>query len=121
MGKLRSLKDVYKKLTVKSLKKTIDIFMDMKDEIGMAKPALADAELIISEFRNAASMAIIGVQRGICALDGSLFPEMEKDLLNVIAAHEKLWLSRNRPGGLRESTGRLLNSLEYITGVNSNI
>ncbi|MDZ7684981.1 MAG: hypothetical protein U5O39_08215 [Gammaproteobacteria bacterium] len=40
--------------------------------------------------------------------------ELREELLRAIGEHERLWLARNRPGGLAESTGHLRHSLAAL-------
>ena len=60
--------------------------------------------LIRSEFRNAVDMALVALHRGLL-IQGQ--HERAPSLANIKKQHRALWLSRNRPGGLRESLSRL--------------
>ena len=66
-----------------------------------------EASLIEEEFRQAASMLRHAVRRGRWVLEPGV-GEMERkalgtDLSEIIANHSRLWLARNRPGGLEDS------------------
>lgn len=83
---------------------------DLKD----AQMAVPDGELIRDEFANIARMAILACMLGKArlALIGSRDisgqkAEMREILRKIISEHERLWLARNKPGGLADSKQRL--------------
>jgi hypothetical protein len=44
--------------------------------------------------------------------------ELARELKQIIAAHKKCWLARNRPGGLDDSVARLADNFrEYLPTV----
>jgi hypothetical protein len=68
-----------------------------------------DADLIRDEIRNAAAMLKYAThrgrsQRGDERIDCDLLANERKA---IAAEHQRLWLVRNRPGGLRDSLTRL--------------
>jgi hypothetical protein len=66
----------------------------------------AEQHLITDELRNAAQMLRFCVEIGRSKL---ALPVCRKiDLSGLIAEHRRLWLARNRPGGLEDSAGRLM-------------
>ena len=58
-------------------------------------------------------MAVHGCRRGLLALETSarkvaaIKRDLDRDLVAIIREHRRLWHARNRPGGFRESVGRL--------------
>ncbi len=81
-----------------------------------AKPRLIDSELLIDEMRGSAEM----IRMGLVNLRRALAPD-EADcmalrtlVLRVIGAHERLWLARNRAGGLAESAEYFRNVLKEL-------
>lgn len=71
-------------------------------EIHLLKMRREDAELIKSEFANAAAMLLYACRKG----RGEAMPaEVEQ----IIQLHRQCWLARNRPGGLEESVGKIRN------------
>jgi hexosaminidase len=86
-----------------------------------------DATLLGDELRNAVALVQVlsADARARLAGDGSIASVAESTrshlrarLEPVIAEHERLWLARNRPGGLRESRAWLEHLAEvYATGV----
>ncbi|MGZ6930150.1 MAG: family 20 glycosylhydrolase [Acidimicrobiia bacterium] len=86
-----------------------------------------DAALVVAELRNA--MALVRVlaadacarlagDGSLAAVDAATRGELALRLAPVIAEHDRLWLARNRPGGLRESRAWLEHlRTAYETGV----
>jgi hypothetical protein len=77
--------------------------------LDSAQMECADAEIVKGEVRNTAAMLKLGAARGRWKLDAK--SEDAKDLKSrfekVIAEHRRLWLARNRPGGLTDRVSRL--------------
>jgi hypothetical protein len=71
-----------------------------------------DANLIKDEFTNAAALLRHACNRGLKMLEkygtgATGYPEQElnsliKDAEKIIKEHKRIWLARNRPGGLEE-------------------
>jgi hypothetical protein len=80
--------------------------MTRLDGARMGRP---DAGVIGEEYRNAARMLVHGCQRGRWLLDKSAEDavELAAGMREIIGHHRRLWLARNRVGGLQDSTGRL--------------
>lgn len=77
--------------------------------IKKAKPSADDGQLIKEEIDTGLEIAKFATQRAKAILwpkkaDKS---ELKHKLEHIIRLHEELWLSRNRHGGLRESSDRL--------------
>jgi hypothetical protein len=85
---------------------TIDATMAPLASATLSRP---DAELIRDELRNAAALAKHGARCGRWRKDpASESPkELAAELRQIIAEHKRLWLARNRPGGLSDSCARL--------------
>lgn len=66
----------------------------------------ADAKLIQDEFRNAAAMLKLACRRGLALIECRSLAANE--VAPVVEEHRRLWLARNREGGLRESVARLV-------------
>jgi hexosaminidase len=70
----------------------------------------SDAEIIRSEMLLSARMLQHACRRGICAKSTSGAREindLKEDLLAIMQDYRKLWLIRNRPGGLSDSMRRM--------------
>ncbi len=63
--------------------------------LGNARMQRADAALIQAEFSNAARMLTWACDRGL---------GVRRDAQEILTEHRRLWLARNRPGGLADST-----------------
>lgn len=79
--------------------------LETLDRSRMQRP---DAELIKAEFMNNASMALWACERGIGVLSGTIAEDKVRQALasgmkTILADHRRLWLARNREGGLGES------------------
>ena len=95
---------------------TIEEYDEAERRIAAAVAALEraqmdrlDAELIKSELRNAAAMLAHACRRGRWLRDPTREDRaaLIADIERIIAEHRRLWLARNREGGLRDSVGRL--------------
>jgi hexosaminidase len=106
---------IVEKLNIKDLESCLNSFRELRDALSYESKGGADRKLSKEELLNAMRMAELGVNKGICGLGGKVDKtQMKKDLLKIISMHEKLWLSRNRIGGLNESSGRLRNLMKHL-------
>lgn len=115
-----------KDLTITNLRNTeaeIDAALKVLED---ANPQCADADIVIAEIEQAAALAKHAVHLGIERLQvksrQTLDISHEKrrklahELQKIIDNHKKLWIIRNRPGGLQESAGRMQNLHDYYLG-----
>lgn len=80
----------------------------LEPQIDRAQMDRPDAQLIKDELRNAFAMLRFGCRRGKMRLDQSEDrASLARDMQHIIAEHKRLWLARNRPGGLKDSVGRM--------------
>lgn len=77
--------------------------------LGKAKMERPDAQLIVDEVRNALAMLKQACRRGRWRIDHSLEHQnaIEDGLRAIIDEHARLWMARNRWGGLNDSIKRL--------------
>jgi hexosaminidase len=103
----------YPGLTAADLKQAlaaIDRAVSGLDKARMERP---DAMLIVQEYQNTARLLRHACKRGLLALEkdadraAALRRELGEDLSHIIREYRRLWLARNRPGGLVDSVGRL--------------
>lgn len=71
-----------------------------------------DADLILQEYQFTARLLRHACRRGLLAFDtleerDELQRELDQDMLEIIREYERLWLARNRRGGLADSVARL--------------
>ena len=103
-------KKILKNIRVAQLKKCITKFNELQKKIIKCRPDTSDKKIILDEINNGIEMAKYGLARGIAALTGKLDKKsMKRDLKKITATHKKMWLARNRDGGLEESLSRLEN------------
>ncbi|MHC4459818.1 MAG: beta-N-acetylhexosaminidase [Planctomycetota bacterium] len=115
----------YAKLNIDNLRKTRDYIDKAVLPLRRAKMGRADAQQIIDEVSNAAwllrhacSLAIARLQTKdgrISNIPQNVRKELANDLEKIISEHKRLWLLRNRKGGLADSTARMENILELYS------
>ena len=98
----------------------VDDCLKKLDEVAAilpgARPQIPDAELLLEELHGAVTM----IRMGLINLRRALSPAEADNstlrtlLLRVIGTHERLWLARNRVGGLAESAGYFRNILKEL-------
>jgi hypothetical protein len=71
-----------------------------------------DATLVTDEFANVARLLVHACVRGQWRLkppakDGAVKAALAGDLRMILGEHRRLWMARNRPGGLQDSARRL--------------
>jgi hypothetical protein len=83
------------------------------EPLGKARMRRADAALIVAEYENTARLMRHACLRGqfIVGQEGMAGvptrSALNDDLRDVMREYERIWLARNRPGGLADSVGRL--------------
>ncbi|HZC26443.1 MAG TPA: glycoside hydrolase, partial [Actinopolymorphaceae bacterium] len=95
--------------TLRLAEAAIDEALPLLDAAECGAP---DAELIAAEFRHTARMLRHACRRGLLAVGAvedtdPVRRELAADLEELITEYRRLWLLRNRPGGLGDSVGRL--------------
>ncbi len=92
------------------------ILADAGERIDRARPARPDAPLLQDELRNGAALVALLTRDArarllgdgsITSVDASTRASLAADLRRLIAEHRRLWLARNRPGGLDDSAAWL--------------
>lgn len=104
-------------LTVSGLERADARAAELASKLGAARCDRDDAALLGAEFALAARLMRHGCRLGIARLgaDGgavaAIAPRSRRmladDLRSIIEEYSRIWLQRNRVGGLRESVGRL--------------
>jgi hypothetical protein len=87
---------------------------EIVSRLDAARMNRSDAALIADEIRNAAEMLRFGCHHGRRRLGVATMSDdaLVAWLRRIIAEHRRLWLARNRPGGLADSCARLEARLE---------
>lgn len=115
-----------KDITVSNLRKTeaeIDSALRILD---LARPQCADADIVLAEIRQACSLAKHGIHLGEARLQVKSYQTLDiplakrknlaAELQKIIDNHKRLWIIRNRPGGLQDSAGRMQKIHDYYLG-----
>ena len=102
---------------VEGLERTLEYVDRAMASLSQARMARPDAELIADEFRNAAALlrhaCRLGIARlhtengEIAAIPAGTRRALASELEGIVAEYRRLWLSRNRLGGLADSVGRM--------------
>lgn len=102
-------------ITLSQLQECQQKLASLEVDLYQADPHCDDRALVKSELHNAIAMASHGVDRYLL-YQGKIRSNTKPiaDLQRIIAQHENLWLARNRPGGLNESSARLRRSLAAL-------
>ena len=85
------------RLPAGALEKTAQRLEEIVAPLTLARLRCADAELVRDEFALVAQMLRHGLHRAGAG------QESAQDLHALLAGHCRLWLARNRPGGLADS------------------
>jgi hexosaminidase len=112
-------------LTAENLEKTLHYVDRVTAPLTDARMERPDAELITEEFqwvsdvlRLACHLGIARVQVGfeepVSAIPVEVRTELANQLRQLIERHRQIWLRRNRPGGLDDSTARLERVLSLL-------
>lgn len=112
-----------KEMTVDGLAANKDEILEALDILDRSKPTSNDPIILLQETRQAALLAIHGLDLGIARLKakdhatGNISPEAKARLISDLSAlienHKKLWVVRNRVGGLNRSASKLEDLLNY--------
>jgi hypothetical protein len=112
----------YESVTPARLKATLKAIDRAMKGLSKAKMQRPDAKLITAEFENTAHLLRHACKRGLLALEKSeaqaarLRAELRDDLKPIVREYKRLWLARNRPGGLADSAARFEQALQDYRG-----
>jgi len=104
--------DEYTGLTPASFKQALKAIDHAMRGLGKNKMQRPDADLIVCEFENTARLMRHACRRGLLAFEqrpsraAALRRELAQDLREIVHEYKRLWLTRNRPGGLADSVAR---------------
>lgn len=87
---------------------TLEAIGAAMEPMGRAGMMRADAALILAEFENTARLMRHACKRALFLTDGEGDKqELGDDARDIVVEYERIWLARNRPGGLADSTRAL--------------
>ncbi|MGC8669171.1 MAG: glycoside hydrolase family 20 zincin-like fold domain-containing protein [Chthonomonadales bacterium] len=105
-------------VTAEGVEKAAASISGALDRLGCARMRIPDAQIVADELRNAAAMALMACslyryKLGVAA-EGAA--ELSARLRAILGEHRRLWMARNREGGLHESTRALEARLRELEG-----
>ncbi len=100
-------------VSVGTLRDTEDRVCGILNRMAQADMGRGDGDLVKAEFVNAVRMTVHACRRASAMLGGTIGDhevcrELAEDNRDIVAEHRRLWLARNREGGLRDSVARLV-------------
>jgi hexosaminidase len=95
-------------VSVESLGRTREYIDSNIGSLNSARMDREDAEIIRDEFANAARMMLHACKRGTAMLEGSIDSaekrrQLASEMRTILGEHRRLWMARNRAGGLQDS------------------
>lgn len=109
-------------LTTERFERTLKQLDDIERKWGTMRMHCDDAELIQAEMKNAAALFRHACHLALARLTAEGWElakvpaetrrQLADEIKPIIAEHQRLWLARNRPGGLPESVGRMQRLLD---------
>lgn len=113
-----------KDLTVASAEAAQAMLRDALARVQDSAMARPDADLMKREFALNTDLALLALDLGrerilagnvsTAGLPATVKSKLAEQLRDIIARHRAVWLERNRPGGLRESAGRMESLLAVL-------
>ncbi|MBD3315232.1 MAG: family 20 glycosylhydrolase, partial [Chitinivibrionales bacterium] len=105
---MKALPPSLTRMTPQSAQACTDELSRQEEVLGRAQARCCDAELVKAELCNAIAMTKHGLNRYRAHLDTEMDRRpLRRELLRIIGEHARLWLQRNRHGGLYESSSKL--------------
>lgn len=115
-----------KEITVANLRKTEAAIDSALKILHKAEPQCADSKIVIDEIEQACSLAKHSLHLGIERMQVKSYQtadipmakrqKLAHELQKIIDNHKKLWIIRNRPGGLQDSAGRMQKIHDFYLG-----
>jgi hypothetical protein len=100
--------DVFQMVTTERLHAVREHVREALSRLARTQIDRPDAELVKAEIANNARMVLYGCERGLAIQSGHIKEtatrgKLAADISEVISEHRRLWLTRNREGGLAGS------------------
>ena len=112
---LNDIPQFMEKVSVDEINKALNKLLELRSRLLIISPDIEDGTIIIAELKNASYMLECGLKKMLIMKGQKIDIQSLKQLMrHVIGKYDELWLKRNRPGGLNESSGKLRNILEDI-------
>ncbi len=96
-------------VTEDKLRETRDFIHTTAQPLNRAQMDRDDATLIVDEYANAARALLLAADAALAIRTGTIAESNTKENLAdqarvILGEHRRLWIARNRPGGINEST-----------------
>lgn len=96
-------------ITEETIRATMEYIRTVSEPLPRARMRRADAPLVIDEFTNATRMLLHGCRRALAVRTGTIDTTEERralaeEMRQILGEHRRLWMARNREGGLQDST-----------------
>lgn len=113
----QDLSQMLPKLEADNLQGTIEAALALLPEVSKTRMTRPDAALVRDELTNGARIAAHACRRGLAAKSTgagtpTAQPELAAEFRPILEEHKRLWLARNRIGGLSDSLFVLLQRLK---------
>lgn len=112
--------ELFEGVSPEELDRAVGVAWECVDRMKTSQMDRPDAKLILDEFVNAAActeaacrIAKLGMEAKARSSEKTAVAKL---LTTCISEHERLWLARNRPGGLADSLRHLQNLLKAVQG-----
>jgi hypothetical protein len=112
-----------KHLTKENLQNAEQQILHAKSILNAASPFCKDSSIVINELNQAIALSLHGVHLGIARLeatdksteniDREIRIKLKNELEQIIENHNKIWIKRNRKGGLFDSSKKLQELAEF--------
>lgn len=109
-----SLKGCLQGIDDELISDTIEGLDNVADEIREANTKADDGAWLIDELQLAHDMCALALGRVVAVKKGRSMAPLRPGLVELIGRYESIWLRRNRPGGLHESSERLRKVLKEL-------
>jgi len=104
-----------KEVTVPEIRAALKTTLALRDRLAAALPSDDDALLLLDELRNGSFMVEAALNKLLLMKGKAVdLPELIDLFRRIIGNHQRLWLARNRSGGLNESSGHLRKALDEL-------
>jgi hexosaminidase len=108
-------------VTEQTIRATMEYIRAVTEPLPRARMDRTDASLIVDEFANAVRMLLHGCRRALAVRTGIINTGSERHALatemrEILGEHRRLWVARNREGGLQDSTRVLEQRLAHYEG-----
>ena len=107
--------DYLEEVKLEEIEAALEKTLELRGHLASALPEVDDHRLLIDELKNGSYMVEAALGKMLLMKGGQVDLQGLIELLrHIIRNHRRLWLARNREGGLYESTARLNTVLEEL-------